>query len=407
MINFVLNTGYEFVFTGATVNNLNYIITVYVIYGVKADLIETFNCPNDLPLEIIEVNDIIFKLDSESLSNFALTEFGLTFYDKEAILITLIEDKHVELNNFLLEIKLNNDVLFKGNLDNLSVIYSKLENSLECVFKPSSYRINLTDTVINNSINLAPLNINTLPIKLTDFVNKIYKLAYPDISVEVITDFKFVSSNNAYTPPILTITDVSQIYVDERMFGSYNNTNFIFNDADNYGTIIKRLAFTLGCITGFISENKAIFMPFMSNLRPCREISEEIILDYKVEGIRDKIECLKLLPTEIYAGNFTSIAGKYIIKDIYTSFLQQTNFGLLGVSSFIFNNKYYRLDYAILAYWQEYFLSKNYSLLHTIDLIGIDYNPYEDILINNKRLMPVEISINFRKYTTKIKALLR
>lgn len=407
MINFVLNTGYEFIFTGFTVNNLIYKITVYIIYGIKADLIETFNCPNDMAIEIIEINDINFKLDSESLSNFALTEFGLTFYDKDAILIQLIEDKNVNLNNFLLEIKLNDNVLFKGNLDNLSIVYSRLENSLECVFKPCSYRINLTDTVINNTINLAPLNISSLPVKLTDFVNKIFKLAYPNINVEVLTDFMFVSSNNSFTPPILTITDVNQIYIDERVFGSYTNTNFIFNDADNYGTIIKRLAFTLGCITGFVSENKAMFMPFISDTKPYREINEGIIIDYKVEGIREKVECFKLNPSEIYAGNYTNITGKYLVKDIYNVFLQQTDFGLLRVISLIYNNQYYSIENAVLSYWKDYFLSKSYSLLYTIELVGIDYNPYEDIMINNKRLMPVEISINLKKYTTKIKALLR
>jgi hypothetical protein len=407
MIDLILNTYYQFVFRGNAVNNTKYEIILGVLYGVKSDWIFSYNCPIDLPIEIIKSGEIVYKIDSDSLNSFALSEYSCSFIDPENILLNLIESLNVDLNNINIEINVEGNILFTGSLDVMSVYCDIKEKQLQCNFKPRSFILNQTDTVINGAINYAVLDIlpNQLPIKLTDFINKIYRIVNKDITLSVTTDLDFITINNSFTPPIVTNTDISKIYVDERLFGNYTGGNFTFNDIDNYGTLIKRIAFTLGCVTGLISDNKAVFYPFMSSNKPFIVVEQEKVLNYFIEGIRDKIECIKLMPTGIFYGNYTEISGKLLIKDILTVFLQYTDYGIIPVSYLGLNNQIFNFDQAILNYYKDYFMSKKYCFEHNFELVGIDYNPYYDIEINGKRYTPVEISINFEKFTTKIKAI--
>ncbi|HPN39415.1 MAG TPA: hypothetical protein PL041_13520, partial [Melioribacteraceae bacterium] len=258
MITFQLNTVYEFIFTGLTVNNTLYYIKLFVLYGTKPDLIVSYNCPSNLPIEIINSKEIVYKLDSETFTSFALTEYGCTFVDENETLLLLLENENVNADKFIIEISINNELLFKGSLDIISVIFNKADKTLECNFKPQSYILNTTDTVVDGVINYEVLNINpnSMPIKLTDFINKIYQIINKDININLITDFNFISVNYNYFPAVVTNTNINEIYIDERMFGSYNGANFILNNVNNFGEMIKRLAFTLGCFTGFTSLNQ-------------------------------------------------------------------------------------------------------------------------------------------------------
>ncbi len=406
MITFALNTCYEFIFKGNTVNNTLYEIKLSIVYGVKSDWILTYNCPKDLPIEIINSNEIIYKVDSDTLNSFALSEYSCTFIDEQLILMYLIESNNVNISNFVIEIKVNNECLFIGCIDLMSVSFNKKENQLQCDFKPRSYILNQTDTVINGAINYSVLNItsNQIPLNIIDFITRIYRLVNPDIQLNISADFDFFSVNSNVTPPIVTVTNINEIYVDERIFGSYNGANFVFNDIDNFGTLIKRIAFTFGCITGLVSDNKAIFYPFLSNNKPCKIINSESVINYNIEGVRDKIDCLKISPSGIYAGSYTEISGKYIVKDIFNLFLQNTNNGFIQVSKLGLNNQIYNFDEAILNYYKDYYMSKKYCFEHIFELLGIDFDPYTDIEVFGKRFTPIEISINFEKFTTKIKA---
>ncbi len=406
MITFQLNTVYEFIFTGLTVNNTLYYIKLFVLYGTKPDLIVSYNCPSNLPIEIINSKEIVYKLDSETFTSFALTEYGCTFVDENETLLLLLENENVNADKFIIEISINNELLFKGSLDIISVIFNKADKTLECNFKPQSYILNTTDTVVDGVINYEVLNINpnSMPIKLTDFINKIYQIINKDININLITDFNFISVNYNYFPAVVTNTNINEIYIDERMFGSYNGANFILNNVNNFGEMIKRLAFTLGCFTGFTSLNQVIFMPFLSNNKPVNVVNNSMVISYIIQGTKDVVSCLKILPSGIYSGNNTNIPGKYIANEIFNVFLQNTQYGYVRVGKFGFNNQIYELDNAVLKYWENYFMSKKYCFEHVFELVGINYKPYEDLLIFDKKFTPTELAININKFTTTVKA---
>ncbi len=406
MINFQLNTGYEFVFTGHSINNITYLIKLFAVYGVKTDWIITYNCPQDLPIAVISSKEIRYKTDLDMLTSFTLAEYGCTFIDEEGILINLLEDVNVNAENIIVEVNVEGVCLFKGSLDIVSLNYDKGENTLECDFKPKSYILNNTDTVINGNVNFEAININpsNIPIKITELIDKIYKTVNPNINVEIVTDFSFLSVNNNFSPAIVTTTGIDEIFVNELLFGTYSDSNFIANDVDNFGLAVKRLAFTLGCITGFVDEERAVFIPFLSPNKQVRLINENLLINFRIEGIRDKYDCIKISNTGKYFGKYTEIQNKYFEKDIYTTFYQNTENGLIEVSKFIIDGNIYDLDEGVLKYWSDYIMSKKYCFEYVFELIGLDYKPNVDLKISGKRYAPSEIILDLEKYTSIIRA---
>ena len=145
-------------------------------------------------------------------------------------------------------------------------------------------------------------------------------------------------------------------------------------------------------------------MPFLSNNKPVNVVNNSMVISYIIQGTKDVVSCLKILPSGIYSGNNTNIPGKYIANEIFNVFLQNTQYGYVRVGKFGFNNQIYELDNAVLKYWENYFMSKKYCFEHVFELVGINYKPYEDLLIFDKKFTPTELAININKFTTTVKA---
>ncbi len=406
MINFELNTKYNFVFAGVLPNKISYSIILSVIYGSKSDYIVGINNPSEYLIELVSTKELIYEIDEESLSHFALAKFPCEILDANEILTNLFSSEYVKLRNVNIEIKINELTKFTGSVDPLSIVFNKTDLILSCSFKPDTYILNETDTWLNNVINYEPIgvNLNNNKILLTEFVTRIYKIVKNNIVLTSINNWIFNGVDNNNNPPVIVAENFAGLFVDERLFGYYNNNSFICNGITNYGDLIKQLAFTFGCITGMISSNQAIFVPFIDSNKPAKTIDENCLINKKIEGNRDIISFLVFNPGGNYLGTPTNIQGKYLTKEIFTSFFINTVNGFLPVSQI--NTKYSWEEFlaGVLNYWGSYFMRKKYIFNYTFEVTGIDYNLWEDIIINNVKYTPVYVKINFEEFKTEIKA---
>ena len=295
---------------------------------------------------------------------------------------------------------------FTGSVDPLSIVFNKNDLILSCSFKPNTYILNETDTWLNNVINYTPIgiNLNTNPVLLAEFVSRVYKIVQNNIVLNSFNNWSFFAVDESNTPPFVYTENFNALYVDERLFGYYNNNNFVSNGINNYGDLIKQLAFTFGCITGMISNKEAIFIPFLDENKPSVNVDEKFIINMKIEGNRDVISFLVFNPGDNYLGTPTNITGKYLTKEIFTSFLINTSSDFLPVSKIKVKNIWENIATGVLNYWGKYFMSKKYIFSCTFELAGINYNLWEDIIVNNVKYTPVYVKINFEEYKTEIKA---
>lgn len=404
MITLELNTEYSFVFESYLINGSSIKIVLSIIYGSKADYIVEYNSFEQHGLEIVGAKEIAFELDDEFLSGFALTNFPISFFDKEGIITNLISSEYVNLSKVVIKILINNNELFVGSIDPLSISYSKKDNILECSFKPETYLLNETETWKNGEVNYAPIGVNLLnsPILITDFIERLYKIVKNDISTDITQNWIFAALNDNVNPPILLQEGFNQIYVEEHLFGDYNG-NFISNGISTYGQLIKYLAFTFGCITGLTSSNKAVFYPFFSKDKSSIAVDQSKVLDFRIEGMREKITYFEISNTGDRLGIPTKISGKYISKEILKSFFLQ-QYSLFKIATVKIDNLWYNFGEAALHYWSKYLMSKSYMFNYTFELSGINFNFSEDIILNDIRYTPICMKVKLDTCTTEFKA---
>ncbi|MFH0733247.1 MAG: hypothetical protein V1773_01075 [bacterium] len=407
MINFELNTQYNFIFRGKLHNNISYNIILSITYGSKADFIIDYITTAEFLIELISTKELVYEIDEEHVAHFALAKFPCEFLDANEILVFLFCSEFVKLNNVNIDVQIAGETKFTGSVDPLSIVFNKNDLILSCSFKPNTYILNETDTWLNNAINYIPIgiNLNNTPVLLTEFVSRVYKIVQNNIVLNSFNNWSFLAVDESSTPPLISIENINALYVDERLFGNYNNNNFIDNGINNYGDLIKQLALTFGCITGMVSNKDAIFVPFLDENKPSITIDEKSIINIKIEGNRDIISFLVFNPGGNYLGTPTNITGKYLTKEIFTSFFINTPSGFLPVSKIKVKNIWENISTGVLNYWSKYFMSKKYIFSYTFELAGIDYNLWEDIIVNNVKYTPVYVKINFEEYKTEIKAI--
>ncbi len=405
MITLELNTEYSFVFESCLINGSSIKINLSIIYGSKADFIKEFSAFEQHGLEIIGAKEIIYELDDELLSGFALTNFPLSFYDIDGIITDLVLSEYVNLANVIINVKINDIELFIGSIDPLSVSYSKKDKILECSFKPESYLLNETETWKNGEINYQAVGISlqSTPILITDFIERVYKIVKNDIVTEIAQNWIFAAVNDNVNPPILLQEAFNQIYVEEHLFGDYNGS-FISNGINTYGQLIKYLAFTFGCITGLTSSNKAIFYPFFSKDKSSIVVEQTKVIDFRIEGMRDKITYFEISNTGSSLGTPTSINGKYISKEILKSFYLQ-HYGFFKIATIKIDSIWYNFGEAVLGYWSKYLMSKSYMLNYFFELNGIDYSFTEDLMLEGIRYTPIYMKVKLDTCTTEFRAI--
>lgn len=404
MITLELNTEYSFVFESCLTNGSSIQISLSIIYGSKADFIKEFSGFEQHGLEIVGAKEIIYELDDELLAGFALTNFPISFYDTDGIITDLVISEYVNLANVVINVKINNIELFIGSIDPLSISYSKKDKILECSFKPGSYLLNETETWKNGEINYLPIGINIMntPILITEFIERVYKIVKNDIQTDISQKWIYAAMDENADPPMLLQEGFNQIYVEEHLFGDYNGS-FISNGINTYGKLIKYLAFTFGCVTGLISSKKAIFYPFFGNDKTNKIVDQIAILDFRIEGKRDKITYFEISNTGNSLGVPTTISGKYISKEILKSFyLKQLCY--IKIATVKINNSWYNFGEAALQYWSKYLMSKSYMLYYYFELSGIDYNFTEDLILEGVRYTPIYMKVKLDTCTTEFRA---
>ena len=90
MINFELNTQYNFIFNGKLPNNIIYNIILSITYGSKADFIIDYEAPAEFLIELISTKELVYEIDEEHVSHFALAKFPCEFLDANETLTFFI-----------------------------------------------------------------------------------------------------------------------------------------------------------------------------------------------------------------------------------------------------------------------------------------------------------------------------
>lgn len=403
MINWELNTLYDINFDIKSYES-NYTLILHIIYGNKIDWIDTINAAEN-NIYLINCNEYDIEFDIETMS-FINGNLSCEIFDGNEELIKIIRNENIkDEDSIYIELKTNNELVFKGYLNKLSIYYNLTEKRLAMDFKPIIYKLKEI-TALNNGQIWEDIYNEQIPVLLTEIIKRIYKKVDNGINnINISDEIKFICINNNFAPPIVRNISINNIYVDT---GIFRNNQGFYNDI-NLADVIKRIALSLGCITGLNEKGEIVFKRY--NKSEVININENDLIDLKIEGKREKIKNIEIADynqnTYIIGNN--AIADKYKIKktisDIYFGYSENSD--LLEATNIYIENE--NIIYTFIEYvakeLEKVYMTNKYTEDIIIKVKGINYNIEKNIKVNNMEIRPVKIIKRFTEGWSEIRGI--
>ena len=399
MINWELNTLYNINFNISGFES-DYLLTLNIIYGNKIDWINTINADEN-NIYLIKCNEYGIEVDIETMS-FINNNLSCEIFDGNEELINILRNENIkEEENVFIELKTNGMLVFKGYLNKLGITYDKKEKRLIIDFKPIIYKLKEIKALNNGQI-WEDIYSEQVPVLLTEIIKRIYKKVDNGSNEINISDniiLKCINEN--YNPPIVGNVNIKDIYVDE---GIFKNNQGFYNDI-NLADSIKRIAVSLGCITGLNEKGEIIFKRY--NADDVININENDLIDLKIEGRRNKVKAIEIAD---YNGNSYTIGNTDVtdnfklqktISDLYLGYIDNELANAINIFIEDENIIYTFVEY-VAKELQKIYMTTKYTEDVKITVKGINYEIGKNIKINDMEIRPVKIVKRFTEGWSEI-----
>ncbi|MBX2975424.1 MAG: hypothetical protein KF721_04770 [Ignavibacteriaceae bacterium] len=320
------------------------------------------------------ISDDIFKTDINDREFWIiLSTFKIEIFDKYNYLGRILNAPNCKLNSVTLEYQRKDNgttdyyTYFSGFWDHKVFMFDETKNLFTMEFSPQSEKLNYSPTHIGETFNnllgdYYDWNSNQYVLVKT-LITDLYKIIDPDISVEFTHDWTWKAEVSP--PPRSFEVNFDNLYVRYRgLFQTLDGEGYSPNGYKTYMKVLKALAFDLGCVTGMISQKRAIFKvlhPITSyrQVTVNSESRKQLIFKRPYQ----KLNYLVLrADNTLYgeSGTDTGIEEEkleiFVYQNVYRIFAEGNYYTVGYIKSSEYSYKY---KYDFLAdYWGEYYLSR-------------------------------------------------